>query len=259
MTAGSGTAGKRAERHCCRVGLTLGGARGQARAMSTEAVAPKRKLPWLKLAVVAVVLGVGALLVLRGLDVRALAERAMALVRAQGPVVFFLAMAILPGVGAPASPFDLAAGPAFGEQLGMPLVVVLACAALTVNMTLTYWLARRALRPVLERLMTRFGYKLPALEPSELMDLTIVMRVTPGMPFVIQNYLLGMARVPFGRYVIVSSVIIWIYTVGIVLFGDAVLHGKGGMAVVAVSVLVVAAVATHWVRKNLAKKKAAAS
>ncbi len=263
MTAGGGAAGKRGDvasgGAVTRRGLTVGGGRGQARAMSIEATAPKRKLPWLKIAVVLVVLAVGAVLVLRGLDVRALIEKAMALVRAQGPVMFFLAEAVLPGVGAPVMPFHFTAGPAFGEQLGMPLVVVLSCAALTVNMLVTYWLARWALRPVLERLLLRFGYKLPALAAGDLTDLTIVLRVTPGSPFVVQNYLLGLARVPFGRYVLVSCVVIWTYTAGFVLFGDALLHGKGKMAMLAGSVLVLAIVATHWARKHFAKKKAAAS
>lgn len=227
--------------------------------MSSEATAPKRKLPWLKLAVGLVVLAVGGLLVLRGLDVRALIEKAMALVRSQGPVVFFLAMAILPGVGSPVLPFEFAAGPAFGEQLGMPLVVALSCATLTLNMVWTYWLARRTFRALVERVLLKFGYKVPALQASDLTDLTIVLRVTPGVPFLVQNYLLGLARVPFGRYLFVSCIVIWLYTVGFVLFGDALLHGKGKMAMLAGSVLVLAVVATHWARKHFAKKKPAAA
>jgi len=258
--------GGQARRVRRRDGLTVGGRDRQARAMSTDAPTPKRKLPWVKLGIGAAVLLVGAVLVLRGLDGKALigqgqalVEKAMAFVRARGPVAFFTAEAILPGLGSPVLPFHFAAGPAFGEQLGMPLVVLLSCAALTANMLWTYWLARGALRPVLEKLLLRFGYKLPALEAGDLTDLTIVMRVTPGSPFVVQNYLLGLARVPFGRYVTVSCVVIWLYTVGFVLFGDALLHGKGKMAMLGGSVLVLAIVATHWARKHFAKKKAAAA
>ena len=44
-------------------------------------------------------------------------------VAAAGPLVFFGAMAVLPSVGVPNSPFALAAGPVFGERLGLPVRV----------------------------------------------------------------------------------------------------------------------------------------
>ncbi len=236
-------------------GLTVARRRGQAHAMSSESTVVPRKLPWLKIVLGLAVLAVGAALVLRGIDLRKWIEQGMELVRRAGPTAFFLAMAIGPAFALPVMPFDLAAGPLFGESLGMPLVVALSIGALTVNMLITYALARRALRPLLEKLMSRLGYKLPQMEAGDLMDLTIVLRVTPGTPFFVQNYLLGLAGVPFGKYVTVSCVVIWIYTAGFVLFGDALLHGKGKMAFLAISLLVVAAVITHWARKHYGKKK----
>lgn len=223
--------------------------------MSLEnSVAPKKKLPLVKLAVVAVGVIVVAVLVLRGLDVRAQADRLMAVVRSAGPVVFFSAEAILPAIGAPVMPFHLAAGSAFGEQLGMTTVVLLAVAAITVNMAMSYWLAQRAFRPLLEKLLKRFGYTVPRVQDSDLTDLTILLRVTPGPPFFVQNYLLGLAGVPFGRYLLISCAVQWVYTAGFVLFGDAMLHGKGKMAMLAASLLIVAVVITHWARKHYGKK-----
>lgn len=226
--------------------------------MSLEnSVAPKKKLPLVKLAMVALVAIVVAVLVLRGLDIRALADRLMNVVRSAGPVVFFSAEAVLPAIGAPVMPFHLAAGPLFGEQLGMATVVILALAAITANMLMSYWLARRAFRPLLEKLLKRFGYSVPQVQESDLTDLAILLRVTPGPPFFVQNYLLGLAGVPFGRYILISCVVQWVYTAGFVLFGDALLHGKGKMAMLAGSVLVVAIVVTHWARKHYGKKKTA--
>lgn len=223
--------------------------------MASEAIPAKKKLPWLKLGIVAIVLAVGAVAVLRGVDVKAGSERAMTFVRAQGPVTFFVALAVLPAVGAPASPFTLTAGSAFGQQLGIGWVVVLTVAAITFNMALTYALARWVLRKWLERWLQRFGYKLPKLETGDLTDLTILLRVTPGTPFPVQNYLLGVAGVPFGRYILVSTVVMGIYTAALVLFGDALLHGKGKLAALAIILLVIAAVAAHWARNHYGKKK----
>jgi uncharacterized membrane protein YdjX (TVP38/TMEM64 family) len=225
--------------------------------MSSEIAAPKKKLPLLKIGAVVVVLAVVAVLVLRGIDLRAWLDQAMTMIRDAGPAVFFISMALLPAVGMPVMPFNLLAGSAFGEQLGMPLVVALALAALTVNLILCYVLARRALRPLLEWLMKRLGYSLPKMESGDLTDLTIILRVTPGTPFFIQNYLLGLAGVPFGKYLLVSCVVIWIYTAAFVVFGDALLQGKGKNALLGLSILVVAVVLTHWARKHYGKKKTA--
>ena len=223
--------------------------------MSSDPVVTKKKLPLLKLGLGAVTLVLVAAFFLREVNLRELAERGMEYVRAAGPVAFFCAMAILPGFGVPVMPFHLAAGPVFGERLGMPWVVALALAAVTVNFIVTYALARRALRPLLERLMTRMGYRLPEMEEGDLTDLAIILRVTPGTPFFVQNYLLGLAGVPFGKYVLVSCIVTWIYTTAFVLFGDALLHGKGKMAMLAGSLLVAAVVATHWARKHYGQKK----
>lgn len=227
--------------------------------MSSEPSSSKRKLPVLKLAVVAVVLLAGAVLLLRGFDVRGAAERGMALIRAQGPVMFFAAFALLPAVGVPVSVFTLTVAPVFGEKLGLPLVVALSMVAIMANVLLTYVLARRALRPFLQKLLTRFGYTLPELAPEDITDFAILVRVTPGSPFVVQNYLLGIAGVPFGKNLLVAFVVQLFYTPAFVLFGDALLHGKGKMALLAASLFVVAVVVTHWARKHYARKKKAAA
>ena len=215
----------------------------------------KKKLPVLKLAAGVIVAAVTAVVVLRGVDVRGAIDQGLEVIRGAGAAVFFTAMALLPAVGVPASVFTLTAGPVFGPKLGMPLVVVLSVAAMMFNIVMSYFLARRALRPVLEKLIQRLGYKLPDVPKEDMLDLTIIVRVTPGSPFPVQNYLLGLARVPFGMYVAVAFVVQAIYTPAFVLFGDALLQGKGRMAMVAGSLLVVAVVVTHWVRKRVTKKK----
>ncbi|HWA87732.1 MAG TPA: VTT domain-containing protein [Opitutus sp.] len=225
--------------------------------MSREVAVPRRKLPLWKIVAVLVVAGVAAVLALRGVDVRAWIERGMDTIRAAGPVAFFTAMAVLPALPVPTTAFTLTAGSAFGERLGMPLVVALSIAAITFNLVMTYVLARWLLRPWLEKLMARFGYAVPRLEAGDLTDLTIIVRVTPGSPFFVQNYLLGLANVPLGKYLLISCLVQAIYTPAFVLFGDALLHGRGRMALLAASLLVIAIVATHWARKHYGKKKAA--
>jgi len=223
--------------------------------MAEPAPRPNRAL-LLKLAAAGAVLLVGAVLIARGLDLKALLQQGLALIRGAGPAVFFLAMALLPAVGAPQMAFTLSAGPVFGPTLGLGPVITLALLAMTVNMALSYFLARRALRPLLEKLFTRLGYKLPRVAAGDEFDLIILLRVTPGVPFPVQNYLLGLAEVPFGQYLLVSGLAQWPINAAFILFGDAMVNGKGRTAVVVLGVILALLAATQMVRKHYGKKGA---
>ena len=182
----------------------------------------------------------------------------MAIIRGAGSWAFFLGMAFLPSVAFPMMAFTLTAGPAFSGSMGMAAVVVAADAAVTANLILSYWLARWALRPWLARLLQRLGYRLPEIGEGDITDLIVVLRVTPGVPFFAQNYLLGLANAPFVRYLLISCAIAWTYTTLLVLFGDAILHGKAGIAVGAFGVLVAFMAVLHIVRRHYAGRKRAA-
>jgi len=217
---------------------------------------PNRAL-LLKLAGAGVVLLGAAVLMARGLDLKALVAQGLGLIGQAGPVVFFGAMALLPSFGAPLSPFSLTAGSVFAARLGMPLVIVLALAAVTFNIMFSYYLARRAFRPLLEKLMVRLGYKLPEVAAGDATDLIILLRVTPGVPFPVQNYLLGLAQVPVVKYAVISCAVQWSFNAAFILFGDALLHGKGKLALLGLCGLVALTVGTHLVRKHYGAKKSA--
>ncbi|MBX3736884.1 MAG: TVP38/TMEM64 family protein [Candidatus Didemnitutus sp.] len=222
------------------------------------APAPKNRALLFKLGAGVAVLGVVALLVLRGVDVKGLIDRGLELLRSAGPVAFFVGMALLPLAGVPMLAFSLPAVPLYGSQFGTVGTVLLSLAAVTVNFCLSYALARRALRPVLGKLVTRLGYKLPEVEAGDATDLVILLRVTPGVPFFVQNYLAGLAEVPFGKYFVISAIISWPLNVAFLLFGDALLHGRGKVALISLCALVALLTATHLVRKHYERRKKAA-
>ncbi len=223
---------------------------------STAVSAALRRVRLLKFGAAALVLLVGAALVLRGYDVLGVIDQVLALVRSAGPVVFFLAMALLPAVGAPQMAFTLTAGSLFGAQLGMGVVILLAVLAMAVNMILSYWLASRVLRPVLEGLLQRLGYKIPQVQQGDETGLIVLLRVTPGIPFPVQNYLLGLARARFWRYLLISLALQGPINAAFIVFGDALLHGKGKMAFYGISAIVVLLVGTGLLRKHYGKKRA---
>lgn len=141
------------------------------------------------------------------------------------PVWFFGAMVILPAFGVPVSPFLVAAGAIYSLE-----VAIFGCVtALSLNMTLSWFVSGYCLRPFCERLLARFGQQVPRLTRANSIRIAILLRLTPGFPFVLQNYLLGVARMPLLWYLLVSIPIAGMIDVGIILFGDALLEGNVAM------------------------------
>ncbi len=182
-------------------------------------------------------------------------EAGVSLLRDAGPVVFFCAFALLPTVGFPIVVFYLTAGPAFVEKMGLGSVLVATGASLLVNISLSYWLARYALRPWLEQVIGRTKYRIPVVAAAEQAEITLLLRITPGPPYFVQSYLLGLAEVSFRTYLWISWVISMAYATGFIIFGDAILHGKARLAVMGFSGLVAVALAVHLLRRHYGKKR----
>jgi uncharacterized membrane protein YdjX (TVP38/TMEM64 family) len=163
-------------------------------------------------------------------------------------------MAVLPAVGVPMMAFTLTAGSAFGPRMGMPGVIAAGLVAIAVNLTFTYCLARWALRPWLARLLERLGYRLPTVSGGDMTDLIVLLRVAPGLPFFAQNYLLGLADAPLAAYLVISCVVSWFYSASFILFGDALLHGKGRVGLIALSLLLALSAVAHLLRRHYGKK-----
>ena len=75
------------------------------------------------------------------------------------------------------------------------------------------------------------------------------------MPFPVQNYLLGLAQVPVVKYAVISCALQWSFNAAFILFGDALLHGKGKLALLGFCGLVALTVGTQLLRKHYGKKK----
>ncbi|HEY8931724.1 MAG TPA: hypothetical protein VIM44_00255 [Rariglobus sp.] len=200
--------------------------------------------------------GALGLLALR-MDLRALVTQCLDYVRAEGAGVFFIAMAVLPLFGFPLSAFVLSAGPVFAPTLGPGAVIACGMAALAVNVSLSYWFAAFALRPWLERLITWLGYGVPKLPEGRHWEFTLVLRVVPGVPFFLQNYLLGLARVRFGVYLLISMAVPTTYLSIAVLAGDALAQGDRKKLIMAGVLFAAVGAGLHVLRKRLAARRRA--
>jgi uncharacterized membrane protein YdjX (TVP38/TMEM64 family) len=222
--------------------------------MSSEAPREKRKLPLIKLSVAAVVLVGAVLLALRGVNLRALGLQGLDFIRGAGPWAFFTGAAVLPAFGAPLSVFTIVAGEAFAPQMTLWGVIAASLVSIAVNLAFTYWLARYALRPVLSRLAERYGYKIPRVTKKNALSIALVVRLTPGPPFFVQSYLLGLAEMPFKLYMIVSWLCILPLTVAFIVLGKGLFNGNFMLVFYGAGVIVVAAVVVHAIRKRYAAR-----
>ncbi len=220
--------------------------------MSSSAKVPVGLL--VKLGVGVAALAVVAVLVLRGVDLRGLVDRLFVMVREAGPLAFFGSMAVLPAFGFPISPYYLTAGEAFGAQLTMPGVLLAALAANTLQFAFTFWLAHRALRPAVEWVLSHTKYRVPQVKSENEVTVSVLTRVTPGPPLFLQSYLLGLSGVRFRTYMWVSVLVQAVMGSAFIIFGKALMSGKGGMALLGVLVLVAALAAVQLLRKRMARR-----
>ncbi len=182
------------------------------------------------------------------------ASGAMTWVRGLGAGWFFAAFALLPAVGFPVSAFAFSAGPLFGPVLGLPAVLALAGLSMAVSMTISYGLARYVLRPWVTRLLGYMGYAVPVVPPEKRRMLTVLVRITPGPPYVFQSFLLGLAEVPFGLYLTISWLISTANVSLAIVFGDALAQGRGKVALLALLGVGVVVAAVKIVQRRLAKR-----
>lgn len=154
-----------------------------------------------------------------------------------GPLPFFLALALLPAVGLPTTPFFLLAGAAFG-----PVTALIGCAlAIALNLTLCYALAQSVMREWLERLLERYNKSIPEFSNKQAVSFILAVKFTPGVPTFIKNYLTALAGVPFALYLPLCWLITFAYAAGFVLLGDSFLDGDWVQAAGAIALLLICA------------------
>ena len=73
---------------------------------------------------------------------------------------------------------------------------------------MTHWLERR-------------GWRVPELVEGDETLVILILRITPGVPLCVQNYLLGLAGVRFGRYLLLSLPAQAVYALAFVWLGDS--------------------------------------
>lgn len=187
----------------------------------------------------------------RGGDIRGWMDGTIGALRGAGPVWFFGAMAVLPSFGFPMLPFALAAGPVFSPQLGTAGVIACALVAVACNVTLSYVVAAKVLRPWTAALLTRWGYADVLARRRDFgWRWVLFVRLAPGLPFFVQSYLLGLTRAQFAPYVVISTLVPGAYIAGTIWFGDALWRAQGRDVLWSAGVVVAVGLVWSWLQQR---------
>ena len=168
----------------------------------------------------------------------------------QYPLLAYFAVLITGGLPIPLSPVLILAAGIYTNLYGLPTALLLCYSAMALNMIWTYFVSAYPMRSLFESIIHRFATKLPEIPHHHKTKVALVIRITPGIPFFLQNYFLGVSRVPFGKYLIISLSIQAFYTSAFVIGGGAVFQGKAGLALTAVAIFVIFGILVSWIRSR---------
>ncbi len=161
-------------------------------------------------------------------------------------------LATLPGLGFPISPVLVLFGVVLAPRYGMPATLALAFAAQGLCTTWTYALAAGPLRGLLTGYVLRHR-ELPELTEGNTIRLGLFLRLTPGIPYALQNIVLGILGMRLRPYLLVSLPTTSLWTASFVITGGAIFKGQIGWAITGVVILIVLVLATRmWRLKNTA-------
>ena len=156
---------------------------------------------WTSIAVIALSLW----LILRSLQVEKLVRQSEAGIAAQGPlgpVLFGFLYVVAVVLLVPGSALTLAAGALFGRVIGTLVVSLASTTGATLAFLIGRYLARERVRryvrrhprlAAVEKAVSEGGWKIVAL-----------LRLSPAVPFNLQNYLYGVTGIRLGPYVLTS-------------------------------------------------------
>jgi len=165
------------------------------------------------------------------------------------PWALIAALATLPGIGFPISPIFILFGIVLAPRYGMPTTVAIAIAAQAVCTTWTYALAAGPLRSLLTKYISQYR-EIPVMSERNTLRLGMILRLTPGIPYAVQNVVLGIIGMRLRTYLLVSIPTTSIWTIGFVVTGGAIFEGRAGLAIMGIALLIVLVLITRMIGKR---------
>tara|TARA_R100000027_G_scaffold18279_2_gene13177 strand:+ start:42661 stop:43365 length:705 start_codon:yes stop_codon:yes gene_type:complete len=169
------------------------------------------------------------------------------------PFLLYALIVILPAFPIPQTPFLILAGMVYSESLGEGFGAAVAASAVALNILWSYFLTVGPLHHLAEKILSRFGYSVPKIPSEDHLKFSFLIRVTPVLPICVQNYLLGLLKVPLHKYLLASWTTQVPLAFAVALTAGAILEGNLVLVLLAVGVLLGLAFALKWLRRRLRK------
>ena len=151
------------------------------------------------------------------------------------PVFFILGLVLLPLGPVPVSPIWLLAGMRFGPVVAMAISAF----SLFLNFGLAYLLSAKLIRGPIEQILLRYKFTIPQVPEEDQAKFTFLIRLVPGNPLCVQNYLLGIIQVKPVLYFGIGIPIQLLYALTFIQFGGALFEGQVGRLIMAGLFLIV--------------------
>ena len=168
------------------------------------------------------------------------------------PAFFMLGLAILPLGPVPVSPLWLLAGMRFGPATA----IAMSFGCLLLNFSFAYLLSAKFFRQQLERILLNRKFKIPDIPQEDELKFTFLIRLLPGNPLCVQNYLLGIVQVRPIFYFGIGIPLQLFYATGFIVFGKALFEGQLGTIIFATLLLAVVLIGGKLASKYYLASKA---
>lgn len=163
------------------------------------------------------------------------------------PGMLFAGIAVLPAFGFPASALLLLAGVVWGSN---PASCAIALGAVCLNIVGTHGFAAGPGKRIATRLLGDRAKSWQNLSKSDHSRISWLVRITPGIPLFVQNYLLGILGVSLRQSLLTALPVTGLYVCGFVLTGGAIFEGAWGLAIAGVCLVIAAGFAARLMRKG---------
>lgn len=172
------------------------------------------------------------------------------------PAWIFLIIAILPATPIPASLIVIPAGIALKSAgLNDWQVGLLVGIAAAINIGWSYFIASGPGRNFIDWVLRRSSVNIPSLTKGNAVSLTLLLRLTPGIPYFLHALVLGFMRVPYRIYLPISLVTSLPILVAFALLGNAAADGNLAKVMLFIGIIAVLAIGSRFLHKALAARK----
>ncbi len=164
------------------------------------------------------------------------------------PIALFAAIVILPGFAFPVAPLLILAGVVWGSSLQG---CAIALAAVVLNISWTHLVASGPFRHRIIKLLGARFEKWQEMPKNDHFRVSCLLRVTPGVPLFVQNYVIGLLGIPLRFSIALAIPITGLYVCGFVLTGGAIFEGKIGFLILGISLLIAATMIVNIIRSRI--------